>query len=88
MTLVIALWRRSGDWSINLNVHGRFPGLPGALAVDSVLADQHHRIGQQIERDRKAAAFQPHAKFVFFECLAAVVIDGHSFHALHRPGPA
>jgi len=62
----------------DLNIHGRFARLTSALAIDAVLAHQHQRIRDQIERHRQASPLQSHPKFVFFERGLAVVIDRHA----------
>lgn len=62
----------------DLDVHGWFAGLAGALAVDAVLAYQHQGVGQQIQGDGQTPALQAHAEFVLFKGVFTIVINGHA----------
>ena len=65
-----------------LHVHGGLAGLARALAVDAVLAHQHQRVGQHVERDRELAARLAHHEFVLFEFVAALVVNAHDSHCV------
>ena len=51
----------------NLQIHGRFIGLPNAGAIDAVLANQHERVGQQVRGHGEFAARAAHLEFVPFK---------------------
>ena len=63
------------------DVHPRLARKPLAPAVDTVLADQRERIGQQIERDRQTPARSAHHRFVVLERVAVLLEDRHSLGA-------
>ena len=60
-----------------LDVHGRFAELTDALAVDSVLADEHQSIGDAVEGDGEATAVAAHHEFVLFEIFATLLVNRH-----------
>ena len=49
----------------DLQVHGRLARLAGALAINSVLANQDQGISKQVKADRQASAGHAHHEFVF-----------------------
>jgi four helix bundle protein len=61
------------------DIHFGFAREPFAAAIDTVLPDERQRIGQEIERNRQAAARLAHHRFVVFERAAVFGKDGHSF---------
>ena len=61
-----------------MNVHGGLAGLTRALAINAVLTDEDECVCQDIERYGEASPWYAHHEFVFFEFLAAVVIDAHT----------
>jgi hypothetical protein len=63
----------------DLNVHRRFSRLACTLAVNAVLADQHQRVGENVQRDGQAASRNTHHKFVLFEFLAPFFKYVHYF---------
>src|SRR5215813_13255087 len=60
-----------------LDIHGRPARRSGALAVDSVLADQHQRVGKNVERNGKLSARLPHHELVLLELVAPLFVDTH-----------
>lgn len=51
----------------DLNVHHRFFGIAGGVAIHSVLSDQDERVGQQVECDGQASAMRAHHRFEMFQ---------------------
>jgi len=62
----------------HLDVHGRFSRLAGALAVDTVLTDEHERVGQDVEGDGEASTGDAHHELVFLEFFAAIFVYAHT----------
>lgn len=60
-----------------LNVHCRLTKLPRALAINAVLANQHQRVGDEIEGDCEPAPLLAHHEFKFFQVVLAFEIYGH-----------
>src|SRR5262249_11374453 len=63
------------------DVHLRLAGKAIAAAVDAVLADERHRVGDEVERDGEAAPRRTHHRFVALERLLMLVEDRHGFHS-------
>src|ERR1700694_1440405 len=61
----------------DLNVHGRLGGIAMAVAIDSVLAYQHHRVRHAVKRHREASAMGPQHLFVVLDLFLVVVKCGH-----------
>ena len=59
------------------NVHHRYSCIAIAVAIDAVLADEHKRVGQKVERDGQAAAVRTHHRFVVFQFFAMLVKSRH-----------
>src|ERR1700745_1270168 len=56
----------------HLHVHDRLAGPALALAVDAVLADQGHGVGDQVHGDRETAAGHAHHGLVMLEFFVLV----------------
>jgi hypothetical protein len=63
---------RTGD---HLNIHRRFTGLPGALAINAMLANKDQGVGQNVEGNRQASTRDPHHEFVLFQFVVAIVVN-------------
>src|SRR3979411_2512004 len=61
-----------------LHVHDRFARPTLALAVDAMLSDEGHRVGDQIHGDSEASAGHAHALFEVLELFLLFVEDGHA----------
>src|SRR5262249_35902319 len=61
-----------------LDVHGGFAPLSGALAIETLRSGEDKRICQQIECDGETSTLNTHAKLVFFKGIAAIFPDGHA----------
>src|SRR5579872_6052433 len=62
----------------NLNVHGGFARRTGALAIDSVLAHQDQRVGEDIHRDGQLPARFPHHELVLIELFTTLFEYAHA----------
>ena len=51
--------------------------LHGTLAVDAMLPDEGHRVGDQVHGDSEASARHAHALFEVFQFFLLFVEDGH-----------
>lgn len=60
-----------------LHIHDWLPGPALALAVDAMLADECHGVGDQIEGHGEAPAGHAHAQFKMLKFCLFFVEDGH-----------
>jgi len=60
-----------------LHIHDRLAGPALALAVDAMLADEGHGVGDQVHGDSEASAGHAHADFEVLEFFLLFVEDGH-----------
>jgi hypothetical protein len=60
-----------------LHIHDRLAGPALALAVDAVLPDEGHGVGDQVHGDSEASAGHAHADFEVLEFFLLFVEDGH-----------
>ncbi len=60
-----------------LHIHDRLAGPALALAVDAMLPDESHGVGDQVHGDGEASPGHAHAHFVVFEFYLLFVKDGH-----------
>jgi len=70
-----------------LNIHHGLSGLPGALAIDAMLADQRKRVSQEVQRKGQPAALHTHLKLVPFQFIAPFVVDRHFLIPSYGPYP-
>src|SRR6266849_2239671 len=63
----------------DLDIHSRLAGSAGALAIDAVLAHQHQRIGEHVERNGKLASWLPHHELVLLQFFAALFEYAHIY---------
>src|SRR6185437_1770488 len=51
--------------------------MSGAVAINTVLADEDHCVRQHVERDGEAAALRAHHRFVMLEFVVVLFKNGH-----------
>src|ERR1700730_11361935 len=61
-----------------LHIHDRLARPALALAVDAMLPDEGHRVGDQVHGDSEASARHTHALFEVLELFLLFVEDGHA----------
>jgi hypothetical protein len=61
-----------------LDVHDGLAGPALALAIDPVLADEGHGVGDEIHGDGEASTKNTHAGFEVFELFLLFVEDSHA----------
>src|SRR5262249_17027665 len=71
---ILGVADRLGD---ELNIHRRLARLPRTLTINAVLAHQHERVGQHVERHSEPPARHAHHEFVFFELFAPLFVNAH-----------
>jgi len=60
-----------------LHIHDRLAGPALALAINAMLPDQGHGVGDQVHGDGEASAGHAHADFIVLEFFPLFVEDGH-----------
>jgi hypothetical protein len=61
-----------------LHIHDRLAGPALALAVDAMLADERHGVGDEIHGDGEASAEHTHAGFEVFQLFLLFLEDSHA----------
>jgi hypothetical protein len=60
-----------------LHVHDRLAGPTLALAIDAVLADEGHGVGDKVHGDSEPSAGHTHAGFEVFKLFLLFIENGH-----------